>query len=144
MKPRDEMTALAADYIKNRDTIAEHVGDAFANIPRAPLAALIDDFLKTSPRIDIAPVLKKIADTNQGQLEDLNSPEFRSYLIASCGTNDIQLRSIIGTLLHFNSFSMTKMDAGRQVTIAARDESNSGQKIATLSELLEQREKRIR
>ncbi len=144
MKPRDEMTALAADYIKNRDTIAEHVGDAFANIPRAPLATLIDDFLKTSPRIDIAPVLKKIADTNQGRLEDLDSPEFRSYLIASCGTNDIQLRSIIGTLFNFKSFSVAQMDASRQVAIAARDETNSGQKSATLSELLEQREKRIR
>ena len=144
MKPRDEMTALAADYLKNRDAIAKRIGDAFANIPRAPLAKLIDDFLKTSPKIDVAPILKKIADTNQGRLEDLDSPEFRSYLIATCGTSDTQLRGIIGTLSNFNSFSMAKVDVDRQVAIAARDGSNSGQKSATLSDLLKQREKRIR
>ena len=144
MKPRDEMTTLAAEYLKNRDAIAERVGDAFTNIPRAPLAKLIDEFLTTSPNIDIAPVLKKIADTNQGRLEDLNAPEFQSYVIATCGTNEVQLKRLIQTLSNFHAFAATKLDAAKHVSIAARDEANSGQKNATLSDLLKLRERRER
>ncbi|HTW85407.1 MAG TPA: hypothetical protein VMD91_15160 [Candidatus Sulfotelmatobacter sp.] len=144
MKPRDEMTVLAAEYLKNRDAVAERVGDAFQNIPRAPLAKLIDEFLKTSPKIDVAPILKKIADTNQGRLDDLNVPEFQSYLIAKCGTNEVQLKKLIQTLNNFHSFAMAKEGANKQVSIAARDEQNSGQTSATLNDLLKLRERRER
>jgi hypothetical protein len=144
MKPRDEITALALEYIQYCDSIAERVGAAFENIPRAPLAKLIDEFLKASPKIDIAPVLKKIADQNQGRLDDLNVPEFQSYLIVTCGTDEMQLKRLIQTLSNFYSFTMTKEDLNQQVSIAARDEQNSGQNSATLGDLLKLRERRER
>jgi hypothetical protein len=144
MKSRDEMTALAAEYLKNREAIAEHVGDAFAIIARAPLAKLIDDYLQAFPKIDVVPILRKIAEANQGRLEDLNAAEFQSYLIAKCGTNEIQLKKLIQTLSNFRSSAMTKLDPNKQVPIAARDENNSGQSGATLNDLLKLRERRER
>lgn len=142
MKPRDEMTALAADYLKNRDALAKRVGDAFANLPRAPLAKLIDDFLKSSPKIDIAPVLKKIAETNQGRLDDLNMPEFQSYLIAKCGTNEKELHRTIAALNNFLLIKTSSANGDKTMLIAARDGENSGQKSATMNDLLKQIGKR--
>ncbi len=142
MKPRDEMTALAAEYLKNREAIAEHVGDAFANIPRAPLAKLIDDFLAFSPNIDMAPILKKIAETNQGRLEDLNVSEFQSYLIAKCGTNEIELRRATSALSNFTTIKLASVHGDKRLLIAARDEDNSGQNSATMNDVLKQIGKR--
>ena len=142
MKPRDEMTALAADYLKNREAIAKHVGDAFANIPRAPLAKLVDDFLALSPQIDIAPMLKKIAEMNQGRLEDLNVSEFQSYLIAKCATNETELRHAISALNNFTNIKAAYASGDKPMRIAARDEKNSGQKSTTMNDLLKQIGKR--
>jgi hypothetical protein len=144
MKRDDEITALALDYLSSKDDIRARVGDAFANIQRAPLAKLIDELLETSPNIDIAPILKRIADTNQGRLEDLNIPVFQSYLIAKCDTNETQLRRLTATLSNFDSYKALNVDPNKEMPIAARDDANSGQKSTTLSELLKQREKRIR
>jgi hypothetical protein len=144
MKRDDEITALALDYLSSKDEIRARVGDAFANLQRAPLAKLIDEFLETSPHIDVAPILKRIADTNQGQLEDLNIPVFQSYLIATCGTSEMQLRRLIATLNNFHSYKASNLDPNKDLPIAARDDVNSGQKSTKLSELLKQQAKRIR
>ncbi len=144
MKRDDETTALALDYLGRKDEVEKRVGDAFASIPRAPLAELIDDFIKTSPKIDIVPLLKRIADTNQGRIEDLNMPIFQSYLIMKCETNELDLRRLIATLDNFHQHFVPATDAEKQVQIAARDEANSGQNTTKISDLLKQREKRIR
>ena len=144
MKRDDEITTLALDYLSRKDDVEKRVGDAFASIPRAPLAKLIDEFLTTSPRIDVAPLLKRIADTNQGRLEDLNMPAFRSYLIAKCEISELDLRRLVATLDNFQRYNVSAADAQKQVQIAARDEANSGQQSTKLGDLLKQREKRIR
>ncbi len=144
MKRDDEITALALEYLASEEAVRERVGDAFQNMRRAPLAKLIDEFLETSPNIDIAPILKNIADTNQGRLEDLNAPTFQSYLVAKCGTNVVQLRSIILTLSNFGSYQTAKMDETKQMLIAARDDANSGHTNASMSDLLGQIKKRTR
>jgi len=144
MKRDDEITALALDYLSRKDEIENNVGDAFATIPRAPLAKLIDDFIRISPRINVAGVLKRIADLNQGRLEDLNLPAFQSYLIAKCGTNELELKRLISTLDNFQQHNISAVDAEKSVRIAARDEANSGQKSTKVGDLLKQLEKRIR
>ena len=144
MKSDEEVTALALYYLNNRDAIADHVGACFEGMPRAPLARLIDAFLEVSPKINVAAVLGRIADANQGCLEDLNMPVFQSYLIAKCGTNEVELKRLIGTLDNFQRCNISVADAQISVQIAARDEANSGQKSTKLSDLLKQREKRIR
>jgi len=142
MKPHDEITCLAADYLKNREAISKHVGDAFANIPRAPLAKLIDDFLAFSPQIEIAPILRKIAETNQGRLEDLNVSEFQSYLIAKCATDEMVLRRAIFALSNFSNIKAAYADGDKPMRIAARDDKNSGQNATTMNDLLKQISKR--
>ena len=144
MKSDEEVTALALDYLSSRDAIADHIGAAFEEMPRAPLARLIDAFLEASPRINVAGVLKRIADANQGHFEDLHMPVFQSYLIAKCGTNEIELKRLIGTLENFRRYNISVADAEKNVQIAARDEANSGRESTKLSDLLKQREKRIR
>jgi hypothetical protein len=144
MKYDEEITALALDYLNNQESVAAHIGDAFKDMPRAPLAQLIDAFLEMSPKINIAPLLKRIADTNQGRLEDLNIGAFQSYLIEKCGTNELELKRLIGTLDNFQRINASAMDPNKQVQIAARDESNSGQNSRKLGDLLKQIEKRER
>jgi hypothetical protein len=144
MKRDDEITKLALDYLSRKEHVEKRIGDAFACISRAPLAKLIDEFLSTSPKIDVAPLLKRIADTNQGRLEDLNMPVFRSYLIAACEVSELDLRRLIATLDNFQRYNISAADAQKEVQIAARDETNSGHKSTKLGDLLKQREKRIR
>jgi hypothetical protein len=134
MKPHDEITALALDYLNNRESIAEHVGNAFAEMPRPPLARLIDEFLEMSPKIDTAPLLRLIAETNQGRIEDLSIPAFRSYLVAKCSADEMRLRRAISALHNFYEFKVRKTEANEPMLIAARDEENSGSKTMTVSE----------
>ena len=142
MKPRDEMTALAAEYLRNRDAIAERVGDAFANIPRAPLAKIVDDLVEMQPQFSLNPLLKRIGELNQGRVDDLNMPQFQSYLIAKCETNEMDLRRAISAINSFLLIRATASGGDKAMLIAARDGENSGQKSATMSDILKQISKR--
>jgi hypothetical protein len=140
----EEITALALDHLNNHESIAAKLGDAFENMPRAPLAQLIDAFLMTYPRINYSSVLKRVAAMNQGCLEDLNISAFQSYLIAKCGTNELELKRLIAALDNFQQNNASAMDPNQQVLIAARDESNSGQSKTKLGDLLTQLKNRER
>ena len=140
----DELTALALDYLRHSDSILENVKSAFANMPRAPLAKTIEAFLAVSPRIDVAPLLKKISETNQGRIEDLAAPEFRSYLIDRCSTNDVELQKAISALKNFHSYQSVANDLEREILIAARDDGNTGHKSTTMTELMKQVGKRVK
>ena len=144
MNPNDEITALALDYLKSKDTIAEKVRDAFSDLPRAPLAQLIEEFLAMQPRFDLAPLLMAIGETNQGRIEDLNLPIFQSYLLAKCGVNEMQLHRAIKALNNFLVIKASSAQGNRTMMIAARDEENSGSKSATTADLLEQVKKRVK
>ncbi len=121
MNPNDEITALALDYLKSKDAISEKVRDAFADMPRAPLAQLIDEFLAMQPRFDLASLLKQIGETNQGQIEDLNLPVFQSYLVAKCSTDETQLHRAIKALNNFLVIKASSSQGNRMMLIAARD-----------------------
>ena len=74
----DELLRLAFEYVDSYQPNAE-IERAFKSIARAPLAVLISRFLDATPRIDVAPLLRSIAEVNQGRLEDLDSPAFLSF-----------------------------------------------------------------
>jgi hypothetical protein len=133
----DEITALAFDYLRGKDEIRARIGCAFENMPRAPLAELIDKFLQTYPKIDTAPLLKQIADTNQGRIEDLNSPMFRSYLVSKCAIDELWLRRAIGSLQKFYEFTLQRIDKTAPMLVAARDDQNSGQDSASFHNIME-------
>jgi hypothetical protein len=142
MNPNDEITALALDYLKSKDAISERVRDAFADMPRAPLAKLIDEFIEMQPQFKLCPLLKRIGDTNQGRIEDLNVPAFQSYLIAKCETNEMELHRATSALNNFLLIKASAAKGDKPMLIAARDGENSGQKSATMNDLLKQIGKR--
>lgn len=144
MKPDDDITELALDYLNSCNSIAEHVGDAFLEMPHSPLARLINEFLEVSPNIDTAPLLQLIATINQGRVEDLNMPAFQSYLVAKCSADEPRLRRAIGALQNFYEFKHRNINANAPMSIAARDEENSGGKTTTTNELLKQMKKRVK
>jgi hypothetical protein len=144
MNPNDEITALALDYINSKEAISERVREAFADMPRAPLAQLVDEFLAMQSMIDLAPVLKRIREVNQGRLEDLNLPVFQSYLIARCETDELQLRRAISALNNFLVIKAASSRGDKTVLIAARDDDSTGRKSASTDDLLQQVKKRVR
>jgi hypothetical protein len=144
MKQEDEITALAIEYLEAHDRIVEHVGPAFEQLERAPLAQLIDKYLERYPRIEYAATLERIAATNQGRLEDLNAPLFQSYLISKCDVDNLMLRKLIGSLHRFYESSLHKINAGEPMFIAARDEENSGRNSAKFDDIQRLMKKRVR
>lgn len=142
MKSRDEIRALALTYLKTKEAISQRIQSEFPEMPRAPLARLIDEFIEMQPQFDLCPLLKRIGETNQGRIEDLSALEFQSYLIATCETNDTELRRAISALSNFLIVKASSAHGDKRMLIAARDGGNSGQKSASMSDLLKQIGKR--
>jgi hypothetical protein len=131
MSDSDELTVLAQAYMRSRTTMPQNVRDAFANIPKAPLAEVAEELIVAQPDSELIPLLKCIAEINQGRVEDLSMPVFQSYLISECDTDEIQLRRVtnaIKSFLAINALSDTAL-------MAARDEDNSGRKSVTKAEI---------
>jgi hypothetical protein len=131
MSDSDEMTVLAQAYMRSRAIMPQNVRDAFANMPKAPLAVVAEELIAAQPDSELTPLLKCIAEINQGRVEDLGMPVFQSYLISECATNESQLRRVINAIKSFlaiNALSDTAL-------MAARDEDNSGRKSVTKAEI---------
>lgn len=141
MSNEDDMTAMALDYLQRGGTPAR-ISEAFANLPRAPLATLTAEFLAATPHIDLAPLLRRIIEINQGRLEDLNSPEFVSYLIVETGSNETTMRRVATALGRFQAFIDSVGDGTQQFAIAARDTEGSQQDTINVAELLRLSKKR--
>jgi hypothetical protein len=142
MNSRDEIKALAVAYFKTKEAISASIQSEFPKMPRAPLARLIDEFVEMQSQFDLCLLLKRIGDTNQGRIEDLSTLEFQSYLIATCETNDSEIRRAISALNNFLIVKASSANENKRMLIAARDGGNSGQKSASMNDLLRQIAKR--
>jgi hypothetical protein len=142
MSDSDEMNALALAYLHGKESLPQKIREAFGNMPQAPLAKIIEECIAVQPRIDLAPLLKRIALTNQGRVEDLSNPEFKSYLIAECDTTELDLHRAISIINNFLVIKASAAKGDKTMLIAARDGENSGQKSATMNDLLKQIGKR--
>jgi hypothetical protein len=143
MKNDDDMTGMALDYIERGGPPA-HVREAFQNIPRAPLATFIDTYLAAQPRINLASVLRQIAEINQGRLEDLDSVDFVSYLIERTGTDETTMQRVRVALGKFRRFVEASADGEARLSVAARDDSGGSSTSTTMNELLQQMKKRVK
>jgi hypothetical protein len=144
MSDSDEMNALALAYLHGKESLPQNIRDAFANMPQAPLAKIVEECIAVQPRIDLVPLLRRIAQTNQGRVEDLSSPEFKSYLIAECDTNELALQRVVSIINNFLVIKASRIEGDKPILIAARDEDNSGQKSSSMNELLMQVGTRVR
>ncbi len=119
----DDIMRLAFANLR-RPEPPEAFKDAIGNQPRAPLAALIDAFIAEHPHIASRGLLQRIADLNQGTPEDLDRPDFQSYLIGRFEVSESELtqcRHALGTYRR-----LAKAHAGEQLQAAARDEHGDG------------------
>jgi hypothetical protein len=139
----DDMTAMALEYIQGSGPPA-HVREAFQDIPPAPLASFIRAFLSAQPHIDLAPLLRQICEVNQGRLEDLDSPDFLSYLIERTGANEMTMRRIRVSLGTFRKVVDSASHGDTRLAVAARDDSDGASRSTTASELLKLMKKRVK
>lgn len=61
---------------------SEAVKEEFCTLPRAPLAALIDEYLDGRKDQKLESSLRAIAQLNEGDLSDLDDPKFKSFIVA--------------------------------------------------------------
>jgi hypothetical protein len=86
-----------------------------ALVARSPLAALIDAMLLQRPESPVRGALERIAQLNQGTIEDLNASSFQSYLIYKADINEVELRRLIGEIELFRrSLAATAFEGPEQ------------------------------
>jgi hypothetical protein len=108
----------------------------------APLAEVIIRLLNEQPRLDAGPILKAISDLNQGRPEDLDRPDFQSYIVLTLRCSQSDLVRVKEALRTFRLLQEARSD--KPTSLAARDESLAGGGAATASEIAVQLRKRLR
>jgi hypothetical protein len=139
MDQNDDILRLAAALTEEPKPRAELV-QALSSVGRAPLAALIDRFLLETPRFKLAVALKSIADKNQGNLDDLDSPDFQSYLISRLKISESDLRICCDALATFKRVS--ESNPSGSLGIAARGPMDTQSKVSDAKEILDNLKRR--
>jgi hypothetical protein len=103
---------------------------------RSPLAQTIDTLLARRSKIAARRNLEALSSLNQGRLEDLNAPEFRSYVMAKTGMTESDLEECVSEIELFRRLSEA-MAQDEPIAMAARDEEGFGKEQIAASELLE-------
>jgi hypothetical protein len=120
------------------DDLETDVPEAFkaAIRKRAPLAQAIDALLARRPRIPARQNLEALSSLNQGRLEDLNAPEFRSYVMAKIGMTESDLDGCVREIELFRQLREA-MARDEPIAMAARDEDGFGSEKIAASELFD-------
>jgi len=109
---------------------------------KSPLSVLIEDFLRSQPGIRFYKQLEDIAALNQGRLEDLNVPAFRSYIIRKTQISEDTLGKCVDELQSFWRLRGLAKQLDNVVLMAARDEDGSGGEPVNAGDILSQLTKR--
>lgn len=96
------MLRIAAHALDNPN-VPREFQDAL--LARAPLSSAIDSLLVHRPKCSMRSALERIADLNQGTLEDLNAPAFQSYVIYNASINELELYACIREIATFRRLS---------------------------------------
>jgi hypothetical protein len=129
---KDDLTKIAVSFSLYPDT-SPAVTIGLANVPRAPLAALIDDLLKEQPGIGIRDTLKSLAALNQGMLEDLDDSAFLSYLVSRINATEVTIKKCARALTTYRKIHEAVRTSDRFLKVAARTEDDS-EEIASASD----------
>jgi hypothetical protein len=141
MKDFDDILSLVVAN-ERQSRPSTDVLSGLEGLPIAPLAKVIIRLLDDHPRLDAGPILKAISDLNQGRLEDLDRPDFQSYVIATVKCSQVELVRVKEVLRTSRLLQETRSDT--TTLLAARDESLVGGGAATATEIAAQLRKRVR
>lgn len=110
-------------------------------IPVAPLVQLVSQMIRESSDSPYRPVLEGICSLKQGRIEDLDSPEFRSYLVRNLGITEATLESCIGVIVTYAKvLRASRMNASKLV--AARSEDDLNLRITEADDILRELRRR--
>jgi hypothetical protein len=143
MNPSDEMLKIAAVFVEQPDP-SDRVKDALARVKRAPLSALVDQMIRESSGFALKSALKKIADLNQGQVHDLDAPDFRSYIIARTGLSDEHLRDCVSAIATYAKVKQAVESGAGATLIAARAEKGEIKNEVSPSDVLRELARRVK
>lgn len=119
---------------------SEAFREAIAGALQAPLAVLIDRLLEEQPDIATRSELEAISSLNQGSAEDLDDTAFQSYLVATLGITESQLRLCARSIANFAK--LLRSSAEQRFLAAARDEQGDGGGSVSAGDIRDQLKKR--
>ena len=105
-------------------------------VPAAPLRVIILDLLERIPGIQHREILAQLAELNQGRLDDLDSPEFRSYLIRKLQTDEQVLMACIRSISTYYRVASAASSNVEGTLAAARSEDEKGARMLSARDIL--------
>jgi hypothetical protein len=141
MKDQDLDRVLAFAAVDLETSVPDSFRMAIADT-RAPLSRLIREFIENQPGFRFHEYLAAIADLNQGRLEDLGVPLFRSYIIGATGMDELVLNKCIDEISSYCRLQQMLAQRSSDLVMAARDDDGTGGDRISAADLLEQLAKR--
>lgn len=102
---------------------------------RAPLASFIDALVLHQPKLSSRSALERIANLNQGTIEDLNASAFQSYVISRTGVSELELQRCLREIETFRRV-LEAVAREESVPLAARDEAGLTKQLVAASEIM--------
>lgn len=141
MKSRTELIKIAAALSLRRESDLKLAAGLQA-LPLAPLTQTIRAMLAECKSGRIRDILSAIASLNQGRLEDLDSSEFRSYLIRKLTITEAELDTCIRALCTYARVSQAAQAGSEDLLVAARSEDDENQGTISASDVLRELRRR--
>lgn len=114
------------------------------SVPQAPLAATIERYLREHCNLAIAPVLREIAALNQGVIDDLDTADFRSYIMSELRVSASDVENCCAVLRTYSLTISNAIGSDADVMYAARSDSDTAPRAAVLSDVVDQLRKRTK
>jgi hypothetical protein len=121
---------------------AFQISAALDAVPAAPLRATILELLERIPGIQHRKLLIQLAELNQGRLDDLDSPEFRSYLIRKLQTDEQALMTCVRSISTYYRVASAAGSDAEGALAAARSEDDTGARASSASDILRELKRR--
>lgn len=117
----DDGTLRAAMAFHMYSGVSDEVKALLSDIPRAPLALFIGEYLIAKRDESLGQALKSIAALNEGEIDDLDDPRFKSFIVAQTG---IAAEILNDCVLRLAAFKLEQRDtsAKNALRFAARED----------------------
>jgi hypothetical protein len=136
----DRVTIAAALTAKSPRQF--EIDAALEAIPAAPLTQTICLMLGESPNLTNRDVLERLAELNQGRLEDLDSPAFQSYLIRKLEISHDTLTACVRSICTFARVQYATYGDAENLLAAARSEDDTHSRYASVADVLRELRRR--
>ena len=138
---QDILKIAAALSLRGESTI--RINAALQELTPSPLAEIIYDMLAESDALEHRDALEGMAQLNQGRLEDLDSAEFRSYIIRKLALSESILDACVRAVCTYSRVRHAALSGADNLLAAARSEQGRhGREVSAADVLRELRRRK--